>query len=82
MSRSVLLNWRGLCRVEAWSKIPPLRNRLLMSGNVMLVASALAGLLWDRLGSSTTLYAGAVFCVVALIGLAKCERGIATKEAV
>ena len=42
----------------------------LTSGVAMLVASALAGLLWDRLGASSTFYAGALFCVIALIGLA------------
>jgi MFS family permease len=42
----------------------------LTSGGAMLVASALAGLLWDRLGASSTFYAGALFCVIALIGLA------------
>lgn len=54
----------------------------LMSGIAMLVASVLAGLLWDRLGASSTFYAGAGFCLVALIGLAKYQIGIATKEAV
>jgi MFS family permease len=42
----------------------------LMSGIAMLVASVLAGLLWDGLGASATFYAGAVFCVLALAGLA------------
>ena len=42
----------------------------LMSGIAMLVASALAGILWDRLGASSTFHAGAVFCAIALIGLA------------
>jgi MFS family permease len=41
----------------------------LMSGLAMLVASVTAGLLWDRLGASFTFYAGAVFCVVTLLGL-------------
>jgi predicted MFS family arabinose efflux permease len=41
----------------------------LMSGLAMLVASVLAGLLWDRLGAEFTFYAGAVFCVVTLVGL-------------
>ena len=41
----------------------------LMSGIAMLVASGIAGLLWDRLGASFTFYAGAAFCVVALAGL-------------
>jgi MFS family permease len=42
----------------------------LMSGIAMLIASGLAGLLWDRLGASFTFYAGAVFCVLALFSLA------------
>lgn len=42
----------------------------LVSGVAMLLASVLAGLLWDRLGASFTFYAGATFCVVALVGLA------------
>ncbi len=41
----------------------------LVSGIAMLVASGLAGLLWDRLGASSTFYAGAAFCGLALIGL-------------
>jgi len=35
----------------------------------MLLASVLAGLLWDRLGAAYTFYAGAVFCILALAGL-------------
>lgn len=42
----------------------------LMSGVAMLVASGVAGLLWDQLGASFTFYAGAAFCVIALAGLA------------
>ena len=38
----------------------------LASGLAMLVASVLAGLLWDRLGAAYTFYAGAAFCVAAL----------------
>jgi MFS family permease len=41
----------------------------LASGIAMLVASVLAGLLWDRLGSGVTFYAGALFSLVALIML-------------
>jgi predicted MFS family arabinose efflux permease len=33
----------------------------------MLLASALAGLLWDQLGASFTFYAGAAFCIIALV---------------
>ena len=44
----------------------------LVSGVALLIASGLAGLIWDRLGASFTFVAGSVFCVVALlmIGLA------------
>lgn len=42
----------------------------LMSGISMLVASGVAGLLWDRFGASFTFYAGAAFCLIALVGLA------------
>lgn len=48
----------------------------LMSGIAMLVASVVAGLLWDRLGASFTFYASAVFCIVALIGLTKYQNGV------
>ncbi|MEO7558562.1 MAG: MFS transporter [Gammaproteobacteria bacterium] len=39
----------------------------LVSGVAMLIASALAGFLWDRLGASFTFHAGAAFCVLALV---------------
>lgn len=42
-----------------------------MSGIAMLMASGIAGLLWDQLGASFTFYAGAAFCAVALLGLLK-----------
>ena len=42
----------------------------LVSGVAMLLASVVAGLLWDRLGASATFYAGAVFSLIALVGLA------------
>ena len=42
----------------------------LASGVAMLVASGVAGLLWDRLGASSTFLAGAAFSVAALAGLA------------
>lgn len=41
----------------------------LMSGLAMLLASVLAGWLWDQLGAAYTFYAGAMFCVIAAIGL-------------
>ncbi len=39
----------------------------LASGIAMLVASALAGLLWDNFGAALTFYAGAAFSLAALI---------------
>jgi MFS family permease len=39
----------------------------LACGVAMLIASALAGLLWDTLGAAATFYAGAAFSVSALI---------------
>ncbi len=41
----------------------------LLAGVATLLASAIAGLLWDRLGSAFTFYAGAGFAVLALAGL-------------
>ena len=41
----------------------------LVGGIAMLLASAAAGLLWDRLGASFTFYAGAAFAALALLGL-------------
>lgn len=41
----------------------------LASGLMMLVASMLAGFLWEHFEPSITFYMGAVFCVIALIGL-------------
>lgn len=43
----------------------------LVSGIAMLIASAVAGLLWDQLGASFTFYAGAIFSGIALLGLLK-----------
>lgn len=42
----------------------------LVGGVSMLIASVVAGLLWDKLGASFTFYAGVVFCIIALVGLA------------
>lgn len=41
----------------------------LVSGSALLIASVVAGLLWDQLGASFTFYAGAGFCVITLIAL-------------
>ncbi len=38
----------------------------LASGGAMLLASVLAGVLWDKLGASATFYAGAIFSAAAL----------------
>lgn len=41
----------------------------LVSGVAMLIASVTAGLLWDTFGASVTFYAGAVFSLLALVGM-------------
>jgi len=41
----------------------------LASGIAMLIASVLAGLLWDQLGAATTFYAGAIFSLLAFMML-------------
>ncbi|RJG04458.1 MFS transporter [Noviherbaspirillum sedimenti] len=41
----------------------------LVSGLALLVASVVAGLLWDRHGAALTFIAGAAFCVLALVAL-------------
>jgi MFS family permease len=41
----------------------------LVSGIAMLIASAVAGLIWDGFGASFTFYAGAAFAALALMGL-------------
>ena len=46
----------------------------LFSGLTLLIASVLAGLLWDRLGSSATFMAGAIFSALALAGIAVTAR--------
>jgi len=42
----------------------------LVCGVAMLVSSMLAGWLWDALGATATFVAGAIFCVLTLLGLA------------
>ena len=46
----------------------------LASGIAMLVASVLAGLLWDQLGPGVTFYAGAMFSLAAVLMLALRSR--------
>ena len=41
----------------------------LVSGIAMLIASVLAGWLWDSLGAPATFWAGAIFCVLTLSGI-------------
>ncbi|HXV67321.1 MAG TPA: MFS transporter [Nitrospira sp.] len=41
----------------------------LASGVAMLIASVLAGFLWDQLGAAGTFAAGALWCTIALVGL-------------
>ena len=41
----------------------------LMSGLAMLIASALAGMLWDKMGAAVTFVSGAVFSVAARVAI-------------
>ena len=41
----------------------------LMSGLAMLLASVVAGVLWQSLGAATTFWAGAAFSGLAMVGL-------------
>ncbi|MCY7387895.1 MAG: MFS transporter [Burkholderiales bacterium] len=55
----------------------------LVSGVALLVASGLAGLIWDRLGASFTFLAGTFFCIVALIMIAAVSgvsRNVSTQK--
>jgi len=53
----------------------------LVSGVALLIASALAGGLWDAFGPRFTFYAGAAFTVIALIGLMTRGRHVGRLEA-
>jgi predicted MFS family arabinose efflux permease len=46
----------------------------LMSGLALLLASVMAGALWDAFGHRATFGAGAVFAAVALLGMAVSGR--------
>ena len=46
----------------------------LVSGIAMLLASGLAGLIWDRMGASFTFITGAAFCVLALMMIGASPR--------
>jgi MFS family permease len=46
----------------------------LVSGIAMLLASALAGLLWDQFGASFTFLAGGIFSAAALVAVAAATR--------
>jgi MFS family permease len=46
----------------------------LVSGITMLVASGLAGLLWDRLGPTYTFVAGGVFGAMGLVAILSLSR--------
>lgn len=54
----------------------------LVAGVAMLLASVVAGLVWDRWGPAFTFWTSAVFCVVALIGLLKTPRPLSPPAAV
>jgi MFS family permease len=47
----------------------------LASGGALLIASVLAGVLWDKLGPAAAFYAGAAFSMLALVMLLPRGRG-------
>ena len=47
----------------------------LVSGATLLVASVLAGLLWDRFGATATFAAGAILSMLSLLGFARIGDG-------
>jgi MFS family permease len=46
----------------------------LLSGLALLIASVLAGALWENVGPQSTFFAGALFTAIALVGLAATRR--------
>ena len=46
----------------------------LVSGVALLLASVIAGALWNAVGPSGTFIAGAVFALLAMVGLGIAER--------
>lgn len=52
----------------------------LVSGIAMLVASGLAGWLWDQFGAASTFLAGAVFAAITLLGLLARSRWCSATE--
>lgn len=52
----------------------------LVSGLAMLLAGVLAGLLWDTLGAAFTFYMGALFSLLALLGLALQNHSSPSKQ--
>ena len=55
----------------------------LVSGLALLVASVLAGLLWDRLGAATTFLAGSLIATLTIVAVLACPaaaRGAATRQ--
>lgn len=51
----------------------------LMSGIALLLASAGAGVLWEVLGAASPFYAGAIICVVTLVGMRCMPVGLSAK---
>jgi MFS family permease len=51
----------------------------LINGLALLIASVLAGFVWDQFGATTTFYTGASFCLLALVGLTLKPAHLGTK---
>ncbi len=52
----------------------------LVSGVAMLIASVLAGWLWDGFGAPATFWAGALFCALTLLGITCLKRQISAHQ--
>lgn len=52
----------------------------LVTGGALLLASVIAGLLWDRFGAEWTFLAGAVFALVTIVGLIPLHGRLAARD--
>lgn len=74
-----------LAALVADTALPELRGTAfglfnLVCGVAMLVASVLAGVIWDHFGSSATFLSGAAFALLALLALATAPKQLAQRQ--
>ena len=66
-------NWRY------WNGVPGIESAVVLSLEIALIASLIAGFLWEAFGASSTFLAGAGFSAVTLAGLV--ALGLARRRA-